>query len=160
MVIINHHCETMENTVQRSEPMKYQDLKGMRVMDADGKKFGNLQEILIDPATLTVTAIMVHKGFKNVLVEKEYIERIGGNCVMLKIPIILKSMEVMDINGEKVGKVKQVFRGPANEIELIEVSTGMMSKTLRVPQQEIHGIGEKVVLRHTKEEYEHGNVLT
>ena len=95
--------------------------------------------------------MVVHRGFnKNVLIPRDYIERIGVNCVMLKISPIIKSMEVIDINGEKVGKVKAVFRGTANTVELIEVSTGLMSKPLKIPQHEIHGAGEKVILKHDK----------
>ena len=139
---------------QGSEPIRYKDLKGMKVIDTDGRKFGTVQELMIDPITLSVTGMVVHRGFnKNVLITKDYIERIGMNCVMLKIPPIIKSMEVIDINGERVGKVKEVFAGTANAVELIEVSTGLTSKPLKIPQHEIHGVGEKVILKHTKEEY-------
>ncbi len=163
MVIINQRSEGMAESTeeQRNEPVRYQDLKGMKVIDTDGIKFGTVQEIMIDPIDLTVTGIVVRRGFnKSVLIHKDYVERIGVNCVMLKIPPIIKSMEVIDINGEKVGKVKDVFRGPAGTIELIEVNTGLMSKSLKIPQQEIHGVGEKVILKHTKEDYAQGSILT
>jgi len=105
---------------ERNEPMRYQDLKGMKVMDTDGMKFGTVQELMIDPITLMVTGMVVHRGFnKDVLIHRDYIERIGVNCVMLKIPPIIKSMEVIDINGQRVGKVKTVFKGAANMVELI-----------------------------------------
>jgi len=146
---------------ERNEPMRYQDLKGMKVMDTDGMKFGTVQELMIDPITLMVTGMVVHRGFnKDVLIHRDYIERIGVNCVMLKIPPIIKSMEVIDINGQRVGKVKTVFKGAANMVELIEVNTGLMSKPLKIPQHEIHGVGEKVILKHGKEEYVDGSILT
>ena len=146
---------------QVNEPIRYHDLKGSKVIDTDGRKFGTVQELLIDPITLSVTGIVVHRGFnKNVLITRDYIERIGVNCVMLKIPPIIKSMEVIDINGEKVGKVKEVFAGTANPAELIEVSTGFAGKPLKIPQHEIHGVGEKVILKHAKEEYIHSGMLT
>jgi len=156
MIIINLECEDMVESPEEkgNEPIRSQDLKGTKVIDTDGIKFGTVQELMIDPITLTVTGMVVRKGFnKNVLIQRDYIERIGVNCVMLKIPPIIKSMEVIDINGEKVGKVKEVFGETANSIELIEISTGLMNKSLKIPQHEIHGVGEKVILRHTKEEY-------
>jgi sporulation protein YlmC with PRC-barrel domain len=155
MIIINPECEVMKSQEEQgNESIRYNDLKGMKVVDTDGTKFGTVQEIMIDPITLLVTGMMVHKGLnKNVLIHRDYIERIGVNCVMLKVPPIIKSMEVIDINGEKVGKVKGVFGETANSIELIEISTGLMGKLLKIPQHEIHSVGKKVILKHTREEY-------
>jgi len=146
---------------QRNESVRCHDLKGMKIIDTDGIEFGAVQEVMIDPITLAVTGIVARKGFnKNVLIDRDGIERIGVNCVMLKIPPIIKSMEVIDINGERIGKVKEVFGGTANSVELIEVSTGLMSKPLKIPQHEIHGVGKKIVLKHTKGEYASGSILT
>jgi sporulation protein YlmC with PRC-barrel domain len=144
----------------RNEPVTFDDLKGMKVVDTDGEKFGTVQEILLDPINLDITGLVVRKGFKSVFLQKDLVERIGRNCVMLKVPPVIESMEVIDINGEKVGKVRQVFKnGSTNDVELIEVSTGFASRPLKVPQHEIHGIGKKVVLKHTKEEYEKNTIL-
>lgn len=138
----------------RIEPVTFEDLKGMKVMDIDGEKFGSVQEVHIDPINLTIIGLMVRKGFKSVFIQKDMVERIGKNCVMLKVPPVIESMEVIDINGEKIGKVSQVFKNEStNMVELIQVSTGFASKPLRIPQHEIHGIGKKVVLKHTKEDY-------
>jgi sporulation protein YlmC with PRC-barrel domain len=146
---------------QVDESIRYQDLKGVKILDIDGTKFGTLHELIINPSTLMVTGIIAHKGFNNnVLIHTDYIERISVDCVLLKMSSITKSMEVIDINRRTLGKVKDVFEGDANKIELIEVSTGLMGKSLKIPQHEIHGVGKKVILKHTKEEYMHCNLLT
>jgi sporulation protein YlmC with PRC-barrel domain len=144
----------------RNEPVTYEDLKGMKVVDTDGGKFGSVREVLIDPLNLTITGLMVRKGFKSVFIQRDFVERIGKRCVMLKIPPVIETMEVIDINGEKVGKVGQIFKNEStNMVELIEVNTGFVSKPLKIPQHEIHGIGKKVVLKHTKEEYATNSLL-
>lgn len=69
---------------------------------------------------------MVRKGFKSVFIQRDFVERIGNRCVMLKVPPVTESMEVIDINGEKVGKVDQAFNNETtNMVELIEVNTGL-----------------------------------
>ncbi len=142
----------------RNEPIRYEDMKGLKVIDTDGMKFGSVQDLVIDPFNLEIKGIIIHQGFnKNVLIHREYVERIGVNCVMLKMPPIIKSMEVIDIDGVKIGKVQEVFMGTGNMIELIEVKPGLRGKILRVPQQEIHSVCELVILKHTKEEYVQGN---
>ncbi|MEM2760634.1 MAG: PRC-barrel domain-containing protein [Nitrososphaerales archaeon] len=135
-------------------------MKGMKVIDTDGEKFGVVQEVHIDPINLTIMGLMVRKGFKTVLVQKDFVERIGKGCVMLRTQPVIESMEVLDINGEKVGKVSHVFRNETTKmIELIEINTGFACKPLKIPQHEIHGLGKKVVLKHTKEEYAKNTIL-
>ncbi len=143
-----------------NEPVMFQDIKGMKVMDTNGEKFGTVHELQIDPINLTIVGLTVHKGFKNVFIQKDFIERIGKNCVMLKVPPIMEAMEVIDINGEKIGRINKIFKNETTGmVELIEISTGFLSKPLKMPQHEIHGIGKKVVLKHTKEEYASNSML-
>ncbi len=108
---------------QVNESILYQDLKGVKILDIDGTKFGTLHELIINLSTLMLTGIIAHKGFNNnVLIHTDHIERISVDCVLLKMSPIIKSMEVIDINGKAIGKVKDVFEGDANKIELIEDS--------------------------------------
>ena len=59
----------------------------------------------------------------------------------------------MDIDGKKIGKVKKLHREPdTNELLSIEVTEGLFGKHV-FPKSEIWGIGEKVILRLTKDEY-------
>ncbi|MFQ5940232.1 MAG: PRC-barrel domain-containing protein [Nitrososphaerales archaeon] len=162
VIIINRSAIPMEQTEfdLRNEPVTYEDLKGMKVVDTNGEKVGTLRAVHIDPITLTITALMVRRGFKNIFIHRDSVERIGKNCVMLKIPPVIEAMEVIDINGEKVGRVNQIFKNEAtNMVELIEIRTGFANQPLKIPKHEIHGIGKKVVLRHTKGEYASNRIL-
>jgi hypothetical protein len=60
---------------------------------------------------------------------------------------------VTDIDRHKIGKVKRLHRNPdTNELESIEVSDGLMHSKI-LSKSEIWGVGEKVILRMTKEEF-------
>jgi sporulation protein YlmC with PRC-barrel domain len=60
---------------------------------------------------------------------------------------------VVDIDGHKIGKVKRLHRNPeTNELESIEVTDGLMHSKI-LSKSEIWGIGEKVILRMSKEEF-------
>ena len=147
-----------ENYEEHKKAVRYEDIKGMKVIDTDGMNFGTVQDLMIDPLNMEIKGMLVHIGFnKNVLIHKEYVERIGMNCVMLKIPPVIKSMEVIDIEGVRLGKVQEVFTDTGNMIELIEIKTSLRGKTLRIPEQEIHSVGEVVILKHTKQEYVRAN---
>jgi len=61
---------------------------------------------------------------------------------------------VTDIDSHKIGKVKRLHRNPdTNELESIEVSYGLMHSKI-LSKSEIWGVGEKVILSMTKEEFE------
>jgi sporulation protein YlmC with PRC-barrel domain len=67
-------------------------------------------------------------------------------------PIRIDS-QVVDIDGRKIGKIKRLhMNADINELESIEVSDGLVgSRIFRT--SEIWGVGEKVILRQTKDEY-------
>jgi len=58
-----------------------------------------------------------------------------------------------DIDRHKIGKVKRLHRHPdTNELESVEISDGLMHSKI-LSKSEIWGVGEKVILRMTKEEF-------
>jgi len=62
-------------------------------------------------------------------------------------------VEVIDIDGHKIGKVKRLHKHPdTNELESIEVSDGLIHSKI-ISKSEIWGVGEKVKLKVTKKEY-------
>ncbi|MGI0063799.1 MAG: hypothetical protein ACREAL_02865, partial [Nitrosopumilaceae archaeon] len=61
--------------------------------------------------------------------------------------------QVVDIDGHKIGKVKRLHRNPdTKEVESIEVTDGLMHSKI-LSKSEIWGIGEKVILKMTKDQY-------
>ena len=73
--------------------------------------------------------------------------------MLLSRPPVRTGVPVVDIDHHKIGKVKRLHRHPdTNELESIEVSDGLMHSKI-LSKSEIWGIGEKVILRMTKEEF-------
>ena len=62
---------------------------------------------------------------------------------------------VVDIDSHKSGKVKRLHKHPdTNELESIEVGYGLIHSKI-LSKSEIWGIGEKIILGMTKEEFKH-----
>ena len=74
--------------------------------------------------------------------------------MLLSTPPVRTSVPVVDIDGHKIGKVKQLHKNPeTGELESISVSCGLMSTKI-VSKSEIWGVGEKIILKVTKEEFD------
>jgi hypothetical protein len=72
---------------------------------------------------------------------------------LLSRPPVRTGIQVVDIDGHKIGNIKRVHKHPdTNELESIEISDRFMHTTI-ISKAEIWGVGEKVKLRVTKEEY-------
>jgi sporulation protein YlmC with PRC-barrel domain len=127
---------------------------GKKVMDREGIQYGKLKHIHINQNTLEVTGITVSEGFnKDYDLSRDYIDRFTDESVLLSTPPIRCDVPVVDIDGKKIGKVKKLHRDPdTNELVSIEVTEGLFGKRM-FPKSEIWGIGEKVILRLTKDEY-------
>ena len=127
---------------------------GKKVMDREGIKYGKLKHIHINQNTLEVTGITVSEGFnKDFDLPRDYIDRFTDESVLLSTPPIRCDIPVVDIDGKKIGKVKKLHHDPdTNELTSIEVTDGLFGKRI-FPKSEVWGIGEKVILRLTKDEY-------
>ncbi len=73
--------------------------------------------------------------------------------LLLSRPPVRTGIPVVDIDGHKIGKVKLLHRHPdIRELKSIEVSYGLIHSKI-LPKSEIWGVGEKIILRMTKEEF-------
>jgi len=127
---------------------------GKKVIDREGIEYGKVKHIHINQDTLAVSGVTIHQGFnKDYFLSKDYIDKFSEQTLLLCRPPIRTEIPVVDIDRHKIGKVKRLHRNPdTNELETIEVSDGLRhSKTLS--KSEIWGIGERVILRMTKEEF-------
>jgi len=130
------------------------DFKGKKVIDREGIEYGKVKHIHINPDTLEVVGITVHKGLhKDHFLSRDYIDRFTEESVLLSSAPIRIDSQVVDIDGRKIGKIKRLHMNTdTNELESIEVSDGLIgSRIFRT--SEIWGVGEKVILRQTKDEY-------
>jgi sporulation protein YlmC with PRC-barrel domain len=134
--------------------IKADEFKGKKVIDREGIEYGSVKHIHINTDTLEVVGITVHKGLhKDHFLSRDYIDRFTEESVLLSSAPIRIDSQVVDIDGHKIGKVKRLHMNTdTNELESIEVSDGLIgSRIFRT--SEIWGVGEKVILRQTKNEY-------
>lgn len=130
------------------------DFTGKNVVDREGIEYGKVKHIHINPTTLAVTGVTIHQGFhKDYYLTTEYIDRFTEKTLLLCRPPIRTNIPVIDIDGYKLGKVKRLVKdNDTNELQSIEVSDGVIHTRI-VTKSDIWGVGEKVILKLTKEEY-------
>jgi len=127
---------------------------GKKVVDREGIEYGKVKHIHIHQDTLVVSGVTIHQGFnKDYFLPHEYIDKFSDERLLLSRPPVRTGVLVVDIDSHKIGKVKRLHKHPdTNELESIEVSHGLMHSKI-LPKSKIWGIGEKIILGMTKEEF-------
>ncbi len=127
---------------------------GKKVIDREGIVYGKVKHIHINQETLTVSGVTIHQGFnKDYFLSEDYIDKFSKKQLLLSRPPVRTGIPVVDIDGHKIGKVKLLHKHPdINELESIEVSYGLRHSKI-LSKSEIWGVGEKIILRMTKEEF-------
>lgn len=127
---------------------------GKKVVDREGIQYGKVKHIHINQETLTVAGVTIHQGFnKDYYLSEDYVDKFTQETLLLSRPPIRTDIAVVDIDGHKIGKVKRLHKNPdTHELESIEVSSGIMQSKI-LSKSEIWGVGEKVILRITKDEF-------
>ena len=130
------------------------DFTGKKVVDREGIQYGKVKHIHINQETLAVSGVTIHQGFlKDYFLPETYIDRFTKETLLLSTPPVRTNIDVIDIDGHKIGKIKRLHRHPdTNELESIEVSDGLIHTKI-ISKSEIWGVGEQVKLKVTKEEY-------
>lgn len=127
---------------------------GKKVIDREGIEYGKVKHIHINPDTLAVSGVTIHQGFRrDYFLSKDYIDKFSEETLLLSRPHVRTGIPVTDIDRHKIGKVKRLHKNSeTNELESIEVTDGFMHSKI-LSKSEIWGVGEKVILRMTKEEF-------
>jgi len=127
---------------------------GKKVLDREGIQYGKVKHIHINQETLVVSGVTIRQGFhKEYFLPETFIDRFTEETLLLSTPPVRTDIDVVDIDGHKIGKVKRLHRNPdTNELESIEISDGLIGSKI-LSKSEIWGVGEKLKLRATKEEY-------
>jgi len=130
------------------------EFRGNPVVDREGIRYGKVKHIHINSDTLSVAGVTVHQGFhKDYYLSNDSIDKFTEKTLLLSTPPIRVGVQVVDIDGTKIGKVKKLHRHPdTNELEYIEIPTGLLHKKL-ISKSDIWGIGEKIILNFTKKEF-------
>ena len=127
---------------------------GKKVIDREGIEYGKVKHIHIDQDTLAVCGVTIHQGFRrDFFLSEDYIDKFSKETLLLSRPPVRIGIPVTDIDRHKIGKVKRLHKNSGtNELESIEVSDGLIHSKI-LSKSEIWGVGEKVILRMTKEEF-------
>ena len=127
---------------------------GKKVIDREGIEYGKVKHIHINQDTLLVSGVTIHHGFKkDYFLSEDYIDKFTEKTLLLSRPPVRTGILVVDIDSRKIGKIKRIHRNPeTNELESIEISDGLMHSKI-LSKSEIWGIGEKIILGMTKEEF-------
>ncbi len=130
------------------------DFVGKKVKDREGIEYGKVKHIHINQKTLAVSGVTIDQGFhKDYFLSADYIDKFTEETFLLSRPPIRTGIDVVDIDGHKIGKITQLVRHPdTNELESIEIHDGIIHSKI-IHKSEIWGIGEKIILKTTKEEY-------
>jgi sporulation protein YlmC with PRC-barrel domain len=130
------------------------EFAGKKVVDREGIEYGKVKHIHINSNTLAVSGVTIHQGFhKDYYLPTEYIDKFTEKTLLLSRPPIRTDVAVVDIDGHKLGKVKRLVKdNETNELHSIEVTDGVLHTKI-VTKSDIWGVGEKVILKLTKEQY-------
>jgi len=134
--------------------VKADEFKGKKVIDREGIEYGKVKHVHINSDTLEVVGITVHEGLhKDYFLSRDYVDRFTEESVLLSSAPIRTEVAVVDIDGRKIGKVKRLnMSKETNELESIEVTEGLTGSRI-FHTSEIWGVGEKIILRQTRDEY-------
>ena len=127
---------------------------GKQVIDREGIQYGKVKHIHINQDTLTVSGVTIHHGFnRDYFLSEDYIDKFSEKTLLLSRPPVRTGVDVVDMDQQKIGKVKRLHKHPeTHELESIEISHGLMHSKI-LSKYDIWGVGEKVILKMTKEEF-------
>ena len=127
---------------------------GKKVLDREGIQYGKVKHVHINQDTLVVSGVTIHQGFKkDYFLSEDFIDKFTEETLLLSRPPVRIGVQVVDIDCHKVGRVKRLHRHhDTNELESIEISDGLIHSKI-ISKSEIWGIGEKIILGMTKEEF-------
>ena len=129
--------------------------KGKNVVDREGIRYGKVIKVLIwEPSTSASVIVTIHEGFqKDYYLSNDYFDKFTKETLLLNIPPVRKDVDVVDIDGHKIGKVKKLHRHPdTQQLETIEVADGVLHSKV-ISKAHSWGVGEKLILKITKDQY-------
>ena len=134
--------------------VKADSFTGKNVIDREGREYGKTKHIHINQNTLCVCGVTIHQGFrKDYFLSEDYIDKFTEKTLLLSRPPVRVGIPVVDTDRRKIGKVKRIHRKPdTNELESIEIADGIRHSKI-VSKSEIWGVGEKVILGMTKDQF-------
>ncbi len=127
------------------------ELKGKKVLAANGKEIGTIQEIRLDPKTMDLDGIEIDRGFfgTDTFIGRKYITSLSSDGAVLNMSPVsdYKGLKVFDSSGREVGTVKEIRTdGSTNTISAIVVGTGILKNDAVFSKSDVKGVGESIML--------------
>ena len=143
---IKNQSKPLEKTVEVSKVL------GKNVISKDGRRLGSIQSVHIHPTNLTVEGIRVKRGILQTddYIGREYIQSLTQSGAVLKILPVKEMMglDVFDVNGKKVGKIKSIVRSKkTNVIVSFTVERGFRKGDADFSGKDIKEVGKGVILK-------------
>ena len=127
---------------------------GKQVIDREGIEYGKVKHIHINQNTLCVCGVTIHQGFRrDYFLSEDYIDKFTEKTLLLSTPPIRVGIPVVDTDKRKIGKIKRIHYHPdTHALESIEIADGIRHSKI-LSKSEIWGVGEKVILGMTKDQF-------
>lgn len=124
---------------------------GKSVMDYNGKNCGKIKSLYINPQTMNISGVKIKNGFhKDYLLTREYFEKFSEDTLYLNTIPIKPNDKVVDLEGKKLGKIKDIHRNPeTNRIQTLEVKSRLKPRKM-IPITEMIGVGDKITVKRKK----------
>lgn len=138
---------TKSSSFEKSMPLE--DVRGTRVLTPSGFVFGRVASVRGDSSGLRILGLVVNAGQGKVFVGREYFDSLSKEACMLKEEpaILLKNMQVLSNEGERVGRVKMVIRlKNTNEVDYLVVK-GMFRPEYRIKPSNITSLAKSIILK-------------
>jgi sporulation protein YlmC with PRC-barrel domain len=129
--------------------MPLEDVRGTRVLTPSGFVFGRVASVRSDSSGLKILGFVVNASQGKVFVGREYFDSVAKEACMLKEEpaLLLKDMQVLSHEGERVGRVKIVIRVKnTNEVDYLVVK-GIFRAEYRVKPSHIASVAKSIILK-------------
>lgn len=155
----NHH----RITKSEGELLSTLDLKKLlrlKVISNKGLVIGKVSQIRIHQAKMHIEGILVSRGFfkKPIYIGSSYISKFSHASFLLNVEpsVLLKGKTVINSQGEKIGKVKEIIRKEhSNQIEKLIIRS-FLKKDFELKISNIKSIGNSVIINpnhHVEKKY-------
>lgn len=150
------------------------DLRGKTIINlADGKKIGQVDDILVDPKTLRVSGLVVNRGGmldrETRIVPASGVEKWGIDAILVRDANVFRSeselpdreswlsssdklngLSIVNTEGEKIGQIDDVLIDDRGQIVAYRVSSGGSllgeARTREIPAQATRTLGGDVAI--------------
>ena len=127
---------------------------GKKVVDKKGIEYGTVKHVFVGQDSLEITGVAIKYGFrKEYYLPKSFIAKFTEKTLQLSKSPVRKGVKVVDIDGKKLGKVRNIHRdAKTGDLESIMVSSGLLSNKV-IGKTSIWGVGKNISLSLTREEF-------